>query len=163
MIAGVFDEVFGVPTHPLAVHAPVVLVPIGAVVAVALAVKSDWRRRIWWAMPVGVFFLVVLLFIAKQSGEALEETGNVLGDVDEHIELADTTFVMGIVWFVATVGLAVRDWMLRAPRPLSADSAPVPRDMVSSGLRVLVSVLAVLTMIWLIRTGHAGAASRWNS
>ena len=86
MIAGVFDEVFGVPTHPLAVHAPVVLVPIGAVVAVVLAVRSDWRRRISWGWPVAVFILVVLLFIAKESGESAAEAENVFGDISEHQE-----------------------------------------------------------------------------
>ncbi len=73
MIAGVFDEVFGVPTHPLAVHAPIVLVPIGAIVAVVLAVRSDWRRRISWGWPAAVFVLVVLLFVAKESGESAVE------------------------------------------------------------------------------------------
>ena len=88
MFAGVFDEFFGVPTHPLAVHAPVVLVPIAAVAAVVLAIKSDWRARVGWLMPAAVFALVAMLFVAKESGESAKENdANVFGDIAEHEDL----------------------------------------------------------------------------
>jgi len=161
MIAGVFDEFFGVPTHPLAVHAPVVLVPIFTILAVVLAVRTDWRGRAWWLMPVGVLLMVAMLFVAKESGEAAAESNNVFGDIDEHEDLAEMTFIISLVWFVATVATAVRDRMTRTPTPLSADVAPADRDTAALVLGVLAAVLAILTTIWLIRTGHAGAESRW--
>ncbi len=165
MFAGVFDEFFGVPTHPLAVHAPVVLVPIAAVVAVVLAVRSDWRSRIGWLMPAAVFILVVMLFAAKESGEAAKEAENIFGDIDRHEELANTTFVLALVWFALTLAVAVRDWMNRRDQrvqALSADAAVRPRDMIALVLAILAAVAAVITTIWLIRTGHAGAESRWK-
>ena len=171
MFAGVFDEFFGVPTHPLAVHAPVVLVPIAAVVAVVLAIKSDWRVRVGWLMPAAVLVLVALLFVAKESGESLlvseDESLFLLGSqqqIADHQDLANATFVLAIVWFVLTLGVAIRDWMSgrdRSVQPLSADAAAMPRDTMATVLAVLAAIAAVITTIWLIRTGHAGAESRW--
>ena len=153
--------------HPLAVHAPVVLVPIATVVALVLAVKSDWRRRLGWWMPAAVLVLAGLLFVAKQSGEAVAavEPSIVFGDITEHQKLAETTMILGVVWFVLTAGLAAWDWRARrgAAQTLSGAGAPVESDVVSNVLAVVVAVAAIVTTIWLIRTGHAGAAERWPS
>jgi preprotein translocase subunit SecG len=162
MFAGVFDDFFGVPTHPLAVHAPVVLVPIAAVVAVVLAVKSDWRARVGWLMPAAVFVLVAMLFVAKESGESAKEADNIFGDIAEHEELAETTFVLAIVWFVLALAVAIRDRMNGRDQQVSADAAVTSRDTVALVLSVLAACAAVITTIWLIRTGHAGAESRWK-
>lgn len=165
MIAGVFDEVLGVPTHPLAVHAPVVLVPIAAIVATVLAVRDDWRRRIGWVMPAAVFVLVALLFVAKQSGESAKEADNIFGDITEHEDLANATFALSIVWFVLTVAVAVRDRMAGRNdqvQALSSDAAAPTRDTIATVLAVFAAIAAIVTTIWLIRTGHAGAESRWK-
>jgi preprotein translocase subunit SecG len=163
MIAGVFDEFLGVPLHPLVVHAPVVLVPIGAVLAVVLALRADWRGRVGWWMPSAVLVLVGMLFVAKESGEAAVEAKNVFGNIDEHEELAETTFIMSLVWFAATLGLVLWEWQARkrTPQALSSAGATVHRDPVATALAVMVSLIALVTTIWLIRTGHAGAKSRW--
>jgi preprotein translocase subunit SecG len=116
-------------------------------------------------MPAAVFILVVMLFAAKESGEAAKEAENIFGDIDQHEELANTTFVLALVWFVLTLAVAVRDWMNRRDQrvqALSADAAVRPRDMIALVLAILAAVAAVVTTIWLIRTGHAGAESRWK-
>ena len=68
-----FDKLFDLPAHPLLVHAPVVLLPIAAILMVMFAVKPAWRLAAgWWPLClVGV--TVVLLLGAKESGEALIE------------------------------------------------------------------------------------------
>jgi len=165
MFAGVFDDFFGVPTHPLAVHAPVVLVPIAAVVAVVLAIKSDRRARVGWLMPAAVFVLVAMLFVAKESGESAKEAENVFGDIAQHEDLANATFVLAIIWFVLTLAVAIRDWMNgrgHQVQPLSAGAAVASHDTIALVLAILAAVAAVITTIWLVRTGHAGAESRWK-
>ena len=109
MIAGILDEFFGVPTHPFAVHAPIVLIPLLAIVSVVVLSRGRWREAA--AVPLAglAFVMVAMLFFAKESGEALEESGNVLGDIDRHTELADQTFVLGIVWFVLAAAAGVVD------------------------------------------------------
>ena len=52
-----------------------------------------------------------MLFVAKESGESAKEADNIFGDIAQHEDLANTTFVLAIVWFVLTLALAVRDWM----------------------------------------------------
>jgi hypothetical protein len=172
MIAGVFDEFFGVPTHPLAVHAPVVLIPILAIAAIVFAVRPSWRARAWWVMVPFVLFSVVMLFVAKESGESLldAEQGSVvlLGTqqtISDHKSLGEATFTVALVWLVVTIALAVRDRMTLRPlaRKLSADVAVVERDLIATVFSVLTVVAAIVTTIWLIRTGHAGAESRWTA
>ncbi|WP_040491561.1 DUF2231 domain-containing protein [Ilumatobacter nonamiensis] len=162
MIAGVFDEFLGVPTHPLAIHAPLVLIPIAAIVAIVFAVRADWRRRIGWWAPAVVFVLVAMLYVAKESGEAAKNAENVFGDIDRHQDLANTTFVLAIIWLLLTVALAVWD-RIGAPRAraLSAAVAPAP-DWIGTALSIAAAVAAVATTIWLLRTGHAGSESRWD-
>lgn len=164
MFAGVFDEFLGVPTHPLAVHAPVVLVPIAAVVAVVFSVRADWRRRVGWFMPGAVFVLVVMLFVAKESGEAAKEADNIFGDIAQHEDLANATFVLSIVWLLLTLAVAIRDRMAGPTRAqaVSADVLAPSRDQIAMVLAVLATIAAIVTTIWLIRTGHAGAESRWK-
>jgi hypothetical protein len=171
MIAGIFDELFGVPTHPLAVHAPVVLIPIAAIAAVVFAVRPAWRARAWWVMLPVVLFNVVMLFVAKESGESLlnAEPGAVLllgtqQAIADHQSLGEATFILALVWLLVTVALAVRDRMSLRPavQALSADAGAVERDIVATMLSVLTVGAAIVTTIWLIRTGHAGAESRWT-
>ena len=159
-----FDEFFGVPMHPFAVHAPIVLLPIVAVVAVAFMVRDDWRQRTGWIMPAAVCALAAMLLVARESGESAVEAQNVFGDITRHEELGNQTFVITLVWFVATVGLVVWD-RRTAPAPsndLSAASMGRTRDPVAVGISVVVALLALAALVWLIRTGHAGAESRWD-
>lgn len=164
MFAGLFDEFFGVPTHPFAVHAPIVLLPIAAVVAVVFAVRADWRRRVSWGMTAAVFALAAMLFVAKESGESARDAQNVFGNIDDHQELGDQTFVITLIWFVATAALFVRDRQMRSQEAtsLSAGAVAPSKDPVALGLSIVAAVIAIVATIWLIRTGHAGAESRWK-
>lgn len=158
-----FDEFFGVPMHPFAVHAPIVLLPIAAVAAVVFAVRDDLRRRVGWAMTAAVGVLAAMLFVAKESGEAARDAQNVFGDIDEHQDLGTQTFVITLVWFVVTAGSYVLD--RRSSPPPTADlsaGAATGTDPVARGIAVLAAVVGIVATIWLIRTGHEGAASRWD-
>lgn len=42
---GELFTVFGLPAHPLVVHAVVVLLPLAAVAAIAAALVPRWRQR----------------------------------------------------------------------------------------------------------------------
>ena len=164
-----FDEFFGVQMHPLAVHAPVVLIPIFAVATIVLLVRGDWRRRVGVWMAGGVAFTAVLLFVARQSGYAAYDDGNGnflgFGDVERHRDLGDQTFVLGVLWtilFAAVVFVDRRRNPAQVPADLSAGAATSRRDPVVVGLSVLSAVAAVSVTVWLVRTGHAGAESRWG-
>jgi hypothetical protein len=167
-----FDRIFGLPMHPLAVHAPLVLIPIFALMAVVMVVKPTLRRRIGWFAPVGVLVMVAMLFVAKESGEALLESDPsevfLLGSQEQittHQDLGNATFVLGVIWLLLTVGVVARDQLQPqgvSSRALSAASVAVGADRVALVLAVLASVAGILTTIWLVRTGHAGADARWG-
>lgn len=164
MFAGLFDEFFGVPTHPLAVHAPVVLIPLLAIAAVVVLFRSSWREQATIPMAGLAVVMVAMLFVAKESGEAVKETGNVLGNVDRHQDLGNQTFILAVVWLVLAVGAAVALVLGRRNSTASLSAAVgdgARSDQVTIVLNVLAAVALIVTTIWLIRTGHAGSESRW--
>ena len=72
--------------------------------------------------------------------------------------------MLGIVWTVlfAAVVFADRYRASSAPADLSAGASAPTRDPVVLVLSALAAAAAVLVTVWLIRTGHAGAESRWG-
>jgi hypothetical protein len=69
----VLDDIYGVPTHPLIVHAVVVLLPMAALAGIAVAVVPALRRRYG-----GIVLLLTLVAVA--SVPLAERTGSRLFD-----------------------------------------------------------------------------------
>jgi uncharacterized membrane protein len=160
-----FDKLFDLPAHPLLVHAPVVLLPIAAILMVMFAVKPAWRLAAgWWPLAlVGV--TVVLLFGAKESGEALIEAydranGEGAVDIKLHESLAETTFVMTLVWFFLLAALTAMERLEGLRTGALAFVATNTRARQVLGW--LVAVVGLFAMVWMIRTGHEGAKSVWG-
>src|SRR5262245_8373897 len=107
-----FDEIDGLPLHPLAVHAPIVLIPLSALLGILYVVP---KTRAWARIP----FLVVAIgtvpavYVARQSGAALKEAlalgGEVLELVDEHQSRANVLFYLVIAYAVVAVLAFVAD------------------------------------------------------
>ena len=154
-----FDELFGLPAHPLLIHAPVVLVPLVAVAAIVLAWKTSWRRSAGWWPSVVMVAIVAMLFAARESGESLdEELGGVVG---LHETLGNQTFLISLVWLVVVVALAVVD---RRSRPAAVETAPGVGGLEAASIVLSVgsAIVGIVATIWLIRTGHSGADSHWS-
>lgn len=164
MIAGIFDEFFGVPTHPLAVHAPVVLIPLLAVASVVVLFRASWRERASVPLAALAFVMVAMLFVAKESGESAKEADNVFGNIERHEELGNQTFILGLVWLVFAIAGGVAAFLGRRTQATSpsSDTGEAGRHQLVLVLNVLATVAVIVTTIWLIRTGHAGAESRWK-
>lgn len=158
-----FDEMFGLPAHPLLIHAPIVLVPIVAVAAIVVAAKPTWRRRAGWVPSILMVVIVAMLFAARESGEALDDQlGGVVG---LHETLGNQTFLISLVWLVVVVALGVVDRQVATSpetAPLSAAPLSGGSDAASIVLSVASAVIGVVATIWLIRTGHSGADSHWS-
>ncbi|MFK8024718.1 MAG: DUF2231 domain-containing protein [Ilumatobacter sp.] len=159
-----FDEFLGVPMHPLAVHAPVVLIPLLAVVGVAVSFKAVWRERLSMPFAGLSIVMVALLVVARQSGVAAKEANNVFGNIDRHEDLANQTLLLAGVWLVLAVLAGVASFLDRrgSVTSLSAGAADSLRSPVPTVLWILATVALVATTVWLIRTGHAGSESRWK-
>ena len=89
------DTVFGLPAHPLLVHAAVVLVPLAALALIATGWHEAWRRA--YLLPITLLAVggAGFSFLAKQSGESLQQSVRAAGKrVGDHPEQGDTAFVV---------------------------------------------------------------------
>ncbi len=160
-----FDKLFDLPAHPLLIHAPIVLLPIAAIFTVAVAIKPAWRDRSGWWLLGGLFVTLILLFGAKESGEALIEAydranGEGAVDISKHESLAETTFIMTLIWFVVFGALTVVE---RVERLRTSALQPIANNVAArQALAAIAAALGVLATIWLIRTGHEGSKSVWG-
>lgn len=161
------EELFGLPAHALLIHAPIVLLPLVALVTVVLAARPAWRARVHWWMVGAILSVVVMMFLAKSSGEAFNDAFDGAVDVSRHESLANTAFVLTILWFVTYAALIGYEHAMRRndpPASLSAGAAESGAAIpaVTYGLAAVTSILAVLATIWLIRAGHEGADVVWG-
>lgn len=172
------DELFGLPAHPLVVHAPVVLLPLAVVGVVFMMVRPSWYHRFRWPVllitAVGTFGAV----IAASSGEELEErveegaTAAARQAIEEHAEAGEAARLLAILFLVAVVAYVVVPWFLerRARRAATVDAGTA--DVAAPGrssprwltpaLMVFVAVTAVGSLLTIIDAGHSGADSVWG-
>ena len=156
---------FGVPAHPFFVHAPIVLLPIAAIATVVVAARPMWNVRALPWLSGATAVVVVMLFMAIRSGQALADVANgraISGDVTDHERLGQQTLIISIVWLVALIAAVVLGRRQQAPTALSADAAaPSAFAQPAQILTVIAAVVSIVATIWLIRTGHSGAESHW--
>src|SRR5215210_6078675 len=118
-------EINGLPLHPLVVHAAVGLVPLAALSGWALAILSRWRWLSRWVALASSVGAVVVVFVARSSGEELLEDrpflsapeSAVRGVIETHQERADV-----LMWLVAGLALVVivAFWTFPAPTGLTS-------------------------------------------
>ena len=148
-------EINGLPLHVLALHGAVVLGPLSALVALAYALLPRYRDRLRWVTLVAVVVGVGAIWLAYLSGENFFESsrfdnfrGEALEKIEKHEGYAETLRLMASGFGIVTV---LATWL--------HDRAGATRMVLSA----LVVVGAVLTMVWTILTGDAGAQAVWGS
>ena len=101
--------------------------------------------------------LLVGTLLAVNSGEGLDEAFDGAVDVERHEELAETTRLMVIGFFAAVAAMAVT-------ARLGARGGTEPkggRQTLPVVFAVAAMALGVLGSVWMVRTGHEGAAVTW--
>jgi hypothetical protein len=152
------ETLFGLPAHPLVVHAAVVLVPLAALGTVAIALWGRARRLGWIVVAFGVAAFVFTL-LAQGSGEDLEHKVDESELVEEHAELGDT-----MPWFALPIALTAAGVMVVDRRRSRTDEASRPGWMgpaviVVSTAAVLASVVGTVRVA---QVGHSGARATWQ-
>lgn len=156
------DTIFGLPAHPLIIHAVTVFLPLAAVGAVVIAVSPTWRERIGWIV-VGITGLGALAaWLAQESGEALEEAIEKAEGVSPllhaHTELGDTAMFWVVPLFLVVLGfMAYHEYRKRNSMPALAAGSPMALALVA-----LVVVASVATTVQIVRIGHSGAKATWE-
>jgi hypothetical protein len=153
------QSVFGLPLHPLIVHATVVIVPLAALMVLLSAVWPSVRS---WAgpLPLGLALAgLVLDPLSTSSGENLEHqvSGNAL--IERHAQLADGL----LPWMVALVVTAgcVYVWHWRAQRR-DEHASRTTRPWLPLVLSGLAVVAALGTVVQVVLIGHSGAKAAWS-
>jgi hypothetical protein len=144
---------YGLPLHPLVVHATVVVIPLAAL-TVALSVL--WPRFRAWAgpLPVGLSAVgLVLVPLSTSTGETLEHHVRRSALLEQHTHLADGL----LPWMIALLVVSAVAYLLHRR---SRSGRPTSRT-----LTVLVAVLALAgvagTTVQVARIGHSGAKAAW--
>ena len=150
------ESIGELPSHPLFVHAPVVLMPLLTIFALALAARPSWRRQVGLALPVLAAGLAIATALAKQSGHELRELlGDFAPNTDKHESLANTALVLIVLMLVVSVAMVVADRWARSDGPPWLARASV-------GLVGLSVVFGGLATVWMFRAGHEGARLVWK-
>jgi len=148
-------EINGVPLHPLVVHAAVVFGPLAALSALAYVGLPKHRDRLRWVSLVVVLLATASIWAAYLTGNNFFSSsrfdhfsGEALDRIHTHQSYART-----LRWitsgFAAVTILAT--WLHSRTGP----------TRIALGLLVVIG--AVLTLIWTVLTGDAGARAVWGS
>lgn len=143
------STVFGLPFHPLVVHATVVIVPTAAVVVMVAALSRRFRT---WAgyLPVALSAVaVVLVPLSTSSGEELEESMAHSALIEQHARLADQ--LLPLVLGLLAVSL-LQLWVRRRAMPA----------WLIVGTAVLAVAVSAGTVVEVVRIGHSGAEAAWS-
>lgn len=163
-------EIFGLPLHPLVVHAAVVLTPLAVLVAIAFAVRPGWRYLLRVPTVVLAVLSAVSVWISKVSGSDLDEqrfaalpADNPLrAAIDTHASRADVLAVDVLV-FLVLVLLGAR--LLGGPSGLVSGrgAKPAGAAWAERTLPAAIVVVGAVTLVWVVLTGDAGSRAVWGS
>jgi len=149
-----FDTIFGLPLHPLVVHATEVVVPTAALVVLLAAAWPRFRR---WArfLPLGLALAALILVpISTQTGETLEARVGGSALIQTHADLAEGL----LPWTIALVVVAgVMLWRSYADRAPNRTPKWVTIVVIAAA-----AVSSTGTVVQAIRIGHSGATAVWS-
>ncbi|MFC6084803.1 hypothetical protein [Sphaerisporangium aureirubrum] len=151
-----FEDVFGLPAHPLIVHTAVIFIPLLAVGAVVFGVVPRVRPQLGWAVALLSVVAPIAAFAAKASGEAFIDRnfggevpeGPLGAKLDEHMSYANPLLYSTIALGVSTLLLVYSSLRLG--------------KVATAILTVITVVLAVAAGFYAVRSGHTGAVAVWS-
>jgi hypothetical protein len=171
----------GLPAHPLLVHAVVVLLPLAALCAVALALLPRWRRKYGWPVLLLTAVAVGVVPISETAGQQLLSKLTMLDSplIQRHTDLGEELLPFSLGFGVAVILLLVAGRL--ADREHAAQAAaqqPAPAEgsdpaevgptvpklwrRVAMLASVLVVATALATTVQVVRVGDSGARAVWQ-
>jgi len=146
---------FGVPAHPLIVHAAVVLLPLAAIATIVCAAVPR-ARRVYAPVALGVALAATLAVgFAQTSGQELEEKVDETRLVEEHTEKGDLVLPWAIAVTVAAAAVTALPYLERRNAAVGGRAATIAVTVVA-----LVVGAGALWMI--VEVGHSGAKATWD-
>ena len=144
------QQVNGLPTHALAVHAAVVFVPLAAFLAILFVIP---RTRSWAALPMAIVSVGALIsvYIARESGFNLKRHLQLGALIQDHENKANVLFYLMIPFAIIAVVVYL---LWRRPGQFTGAVQWVACTVLIVG--------AVVVGVQTIRVGEAGAKALWN-
>lgn len=157
------DTFFGLPVHPLIVHATVVIVPVAAIAVLLAAVWPRFRRWAGWGPLAAAAAAVVLVPLSSSSGEDLERALPRADLIEKHAHLADGL----LPWVIAlAVGAVALFWTRRregvGPSGTGAGATRTFPRWLAVVIVVVIVAAATGTLVEVVRIGHSGATAAWS-
>src|SRR4051794_32764339 len=150
-----FSTIFGLPAHPLIVHAVVVLVPLAALSGLVVAVWPAARAR-YAPLALAIATLALISVpLATHTGEQLEPHVRPSAFVERHTHMAD-----GLLPFMALLWVALA--LLVGGRWLARERNVDWARFVVVGAAVIAVVGAVASGVQVARIGDSGARAAWH-
>ena len=153
-------ELNGVPLHPLVVHAAVVLVPLGALLAIAVVVPR-WRWAARWPALIVSVGAAAAVQAASLTGEDLSESRGLDSPlVETHAEYAEQLLIaMYVLAAAVVVAFAV---LPHVTRIAGASDRPARIAALEKPMMVVLPLAAVVVLVLVFLTGDAGARAVWQ-
>ena len=149
------NEIFGLPMHPLVVHAAVVLLPLAAFGTLVVAAWPRARRHYAPLALVAAILALGAVGLAQQSGEALEESVTETALVRDHTSQGESVLPWAFVVTVAAAGAAAASMV--------ADRAPRLRPRTITTVLVAAALIGTIGSTWtVVSVGHSGAKAAWT-
>lgn len=152
------ESLFGLPAHPLLVHAPVVFDPLLVLITLLLALRADLRRR--WGFAWGAFAVLCLLatVLAAGAGDAFFDGRPTIEAVlREHKEAGETLRLLTAGLTLSILVTIAFDRLSATGRGPALFRARWALVALSAGL----VLLAAGTGFFTVRAGHLGAKAAW--
>lgn len=147
------------PLHPAVVHFPIVLLLIGAGVAVVSAFVNRWNLA--WISAALLVMGAVGAFVAVETGEDSREIlGKLVGDtkelVDDHQEWAERTEIAAGITATLAVLAAVGSMAIPLTSPKMKIFGWLFRPTIHYSLRSVAAVAALLSCFFVYQTARRG-------
>lgn len=170
-----FEEVFGIPAHPLLVHAAVVFVPLQILAAFVYAFVPFVRHYIAWLVIGLAVVAPASALLAKESGEAFQERlirkgtagPELLTQIKQHSSYGDLLAYLSIGLALLMVLLVIVQ-VMRSHHPASTDAdaeAAKPGKgsvVIAALLTIAVVAVGAATGYYAFKTGDTGAHMVWS-
>lgn len=146
----------GLPLHPLAVHFVVVVVPVAALVGIAVTLWPRARTYLGWFPPLLALIALISVPIASTAGEALEHSLAPSSAIEHHASYGDAVILAVGPLF----GALAMQWLLGLPRVAAMGDDPRLRGLRwFAALAVIAAAIASIVMV--VLAGDSGARAVW--
>lgn len=162
---GILESFGGLPTHPLLVHFPIVLVPVTLILTLLTVFWRKYQR----GLAIGLLCTGVIGggagYLAAESGEKLQHrlpNGNDAAIVN-HTSYGDTAKLLCVLLVIMTIVYVAWVWRDRLGMgPGNAVGRLLSGTWVAVVLGIAVIGLSAVATTWVVLAGHSGAEAAWQ-